>query len=69
MEEIMKELLESLVEERSEDAELNHTLENVLNLQDGLACVKQYGKYPQNEKQKIINIAYHQEYILHQFKK
>ena len=68
MKEIMKERLESLVEERSEHAELNHTLENVLNLQDGLAYVKQYGKHPQNEKRKIIDIAYHQEYILHQFK-
>ena len=53
MKEIMKERLESLVEERSEHAELNHTLENVLNLQDGLAYVKQYGKHPQNEKLSI----------------
>ena len=40
MEEIKKEVLGSLAEERSEDDELMHTLEDVINLQDIVAYVK-----------------------------
>ena len=68
IERTMKELLESLTEERQKVDELIHKPENVLNLQDTLAYVKQYQKHLQNEKRKVINIAYHQDYTLHKFK-
>ena len=50
IEEIKNELLESIAEERSENADLVHKPENVLNLEDALVCVKQYEKHLQNEK-------------------
>ena len=42
LEEIKKELLESLVKERPKDAELMRPPENVINLQDAPACVTLY---------------------------
>ena len=63
-----KELLESIVDERSGDAEQINKPDNILNLQDPLEWVKQYEKHLQNEKRKIINIAYNQRHILHKFK-
>ena len=42
-----KELLESLVEEISEDVELI-TTENIINLPDAMLCVKQCEKVLQN---------------------
>ena len=59
MEEIKKELLELLFEERSEGAEVIHKPGNVLHLQDDLACMKQYEKHYQDEKQKVISNTYH----------
>ena len=47
---------------------MNNKADNVLTLQDALDCVKQYEKHLQSEKRKIINIAYKQGQILHQFK-
>ena len=35
-------MLELLVEERAEDAKLVHIPENVINLEDALACVTQH---------------------------
>ena len=52
VEEIKKELLESIVKERSEDVELINKPDNVLALQDALECVKQYEKHLQKEKKK-----------------
>ena len=56
--------MESIVVERLEDAELINKPDNFLTLQDAL----EYEKHLQNEKRKIINIAYNQGYILHKFK-
>ena len=52
VEEIKKELLESIAKERSEDVELINKPDNVLALQDALECVKQYEKHLQKEKKK-----------------
>ena len=52
MQEIKKELLESIAKERSEDAELINKPDNVLTLHDALECVKQYEKHLQKEKKK-----------------
>ena len=60
--------MESIVEERSEDLELTDKPDNVLTLQESLECVKQYEKHLKSKKRKIINIAYKQGQILHQFK-
>ena len=68
IEEIKNELLESIAEERSENTDLVHKPENVLNLEDALVCVKQYEKHLQNEKWKVTNIVYNQGYILLKFK-
>ena len=68
VEEITKELLESIVNQRLEDLELINKADNGLTLQEALQCLKQYGKYLQNEKRKIINIACEQGKILHQYK-
>lgn len=78
MEEIKKEVLGALAEERSEDDELMHTLEDVINLQDILAYVKPsicrgvretIRKTSLKQKTKSYqHRAYHQGYILHKFK-
>ena len=68
MEEIKKELLELIIKEKLEDIELINKADNNLTLQDALECVKQYEKHLQNEKSKIISIAYKQGQILNQFK-
>ena len=47
IEEIKKELLGSIVEDRSEDVELINKHSNVLTLHDGLQYVKQYEKHLQ----------------------
>ena len=63
--------MESIVEERPEDAELINQPDNTLTLQDALECVKQHAKHLQNEKKNkktIIKIAYNQGYILHKLK-
>ena len=64
MEETKKELLESIVKERSEDPELINKADNYLAFQDALECIKQYEKHLQNEK----SIAYKQGQILNQFR-
>ena len=68
IEEIKKEQLKSIVGERLEDDELIQRPENVLNLQDAMTWVTQYEKQLKTEKQKSINIGYHQGYILNKFK-
>ena len=68
MEEIKKEKLESIVKESLGDLELFNKAYNGLIFQDPLECVKQYEKHLQNEKIKIINIAYKQGQFLHQFR-
>ena len=68
VEEIKKELLELIIKEKLEDLELINKADNNLTLQDALECVKQYEKHLQNEKSKIISIAYKQGQILNQFK-
>lgn len=74
MEEIKKEVLGALAEERSEDDELMHTLEDVINLQDIVAYVKPSICRGVREtirktslKQKTKSYQ-HQGYILHKFK-
>ena len=42
MEEIKKELLESIIKERLEELELIRKADNGLTFQDALECVKQY---------------------------
>ena len=42
MEEIKKELLESIIKERLEELELINKADNDLTFQDALECVKQY---------------------------
>ena len=64
MEETKKELLESIVKERSEDPELINKADNYLAFQDALEWIKQYEKHLQNEK----SIAYKQGQILNQFR-
>ena len=68
LEEIKKEILESILNERLEDLELINKADDGLTLLDALECVKQYEKHLQNEKRKIINITYKQGRILHQLK-
>ena len=68
MEEIKKELLQSILQERLEDLELINKANNVLTLQDALECVKQYEEHFHNEKNKMISITYKQGQILHRFK-
>ena len=61
-------MFELLVKERSEDAKLVHIPENVINLQDAVACVTHYKKQLQSKKRKAINIAYHpRQHILNKF--
>ena len=55
MGEIIKEFLKSLVKEKSEDTELIHTPENVLNFQEHVACMTQYKKQLQNKKASILH--------------
>ena len=54
--------------ERLDDGKLIQTPDDVLSLQDDVACVKQYEKFLQSKKRKAINIAYHLGYILHKIK-
>ena len=68
LEEIKKEILELILNERLEDLELINKTDDGLTLPDALECVKQYENHLQNEKRKIINITYKQGRILHQLK-
>ena len=63
MQEIKKELLESIAKERSEDAELINKPDNVLTLHDALECVKQYEKHLQKEKKSISHTIKDKYYI------
>ena len=54
-----------LKKEILEDGKLIQTPDDVVSLQDAVACVKQYEKFLQSKKRKSINIAYQLGYILH----